>query len=236
MFTIQDEQGEMVARVGASANRGINRAAWNLRYAGPNGNNGALVTAGSYTVSMAKLVNGSWQDLGQSQSFKVTRLENTTFPVTNQLAQDKFRTEVMVLDQAIRSSRQVLTNYIDEMENLKKQVKNQVDEPAIIEAVESIRQKLLDQDIQLRGNNLITQNMELIPPSIAGRVSRIRYSFMGTTAPSTTTQKESYAIASAEFAEWAVEFNAINIEINKLENSLSDSGIVVQSGKQQIKW
>ena len=48
--------------------------------------------------------------------------------------------------------------------------------------------------------------------------------------------KVDFPIVSAEFAEWAVEFNAINIEINKLENSLSDSGIVVQSGKQQIKW
>jgi photosystem II stability/assembly factor-like uncharacterized protein len=232
MFTINNEQGEMVARVGASARRGINRAAWNLRYAG----NGALVSAGSYTVSMAKLVNGNWQDLDQNQSFKVNRLKNTTFPVTDQVAQDKFRAEVMALDQVIRSSRQVLANYIDEMEGLKRQVKTQADEPAIIEAVESIRQNLLDLEIQLRGNNLITQNMELIPPSIANRVGRIRNSFRSSTAASTITQKDSYAIASIEFAAWAVEFNALNTEINQLENSLKDSGIIVQSGKQEINW
>ena len=94
----------------------------------------------------------------------------------------------------------------------------------------------MDMEIALRGNNLITQNMELIPPSIANRVGRIRNSFRSSTGPSTGTQKESYAIASVEFAAWAAEFNKVNIKINELENSLTKSGIIVQSGKQQINW
>ncbi len=236
LFTIKNEQGEMVARVGASARRGVSRAAWNLRYATTNGNNSALVAPGRYNVSMAKLVNGDWQDLGQTQSFNVKRLENTTFPNTDLMVQEKFRTEVMALNQAINNGNEVLERYIDEMETLKKQIRNKVSESKLIEKVEAIRQNLLDLKIQLNGNRLITRNMELIAPSIASRVSRIRYSFRSSTSPSTITQKQSFAIASAEFGLWVSKFNDLNTNINTLENSLSSSGIIIQSGKQNINW
>ncbi len=232
LFTIRNVQNNMVARVGASARRGINRVAWNLRYS----NNSALVPTGTYKVSMAKLVNGNWKDLGQSQNFKVKRLENTTFPTTDMMAQEKFRIEVMSLNDAINNGDEILGSSISEMEKLKRQVKNKLSNPTLIEKVESIRQRLMDLEIQLKGNRLITRNMELIAPSIASRVSRIRYSFNSSTSPSTITQKQSLAIASKEFGQWATRFNNLNKEINKLESELSSSGIIIQSGKQNMNW
>ncbi len=236
LFTIRNEHGEMVARVGGSARRGVSRAAWNLRYATTNGNNGALVSPGSYTVSMAKLVNGDWQDLGQSQRFNVKRLENTSFPTKDIVAKDEFRTKVMALSHAINNGQDVLGAYIDEMDALKKQIRNAISEPVLIEKVEAIRQLLLDYKIQLNGNRLITKNMELIAPSIASRVSRIRYSFRSSTSASTITQKQSFAIASTEFGLWVSKFNDLNTEINALESSLKGSGIIIQSGKQNLNW
>jgi photosystem II stability/assembly factor-like uncharacterized protein len=232
LFTIKNEQDEMVARVEAPAIKGINRVAWNLRYA----NNSAIVPSGTYKVSMAKLVNGIWQDLGQSQNFNVKRLENTTFPNTDLMGQEKFRIEVMALNDAINNGDELLRSYINEMEILKKQIKNKISNPVLIEKAEAIRQNLLDLEIQLNGNELITNNMELIAPSIASRVSRVRYSFNSSTSASTMTQKQSFAIALKEYNQWAVRFNNLNKEINELENALSNSGIIIQSGKQDINW
>ena len=232
LFTIKNEQDEMVARVEAPAIKGINRVAWNLRYA----NNSALVPSGTYKVSMAKLVNGNWQDLGQSQNFNVKRLENTTFPNTDLMGQEKFRIEVMALNDAINNGDELLRSYINEMETLKKQIKNKISNPVLIEKAEAIRQNLLDLEIQLNGNELITNNMELIAPSIASRVSRVRYSFNSSTSASTMTQKQSFAIALKEYNQWTVRFNNLNKEINELENALSNSGIIIQSGKQDINW
>ena len=232
LFTIKNEQDEMVARVEAPAIKGINRVAWNLRYA----NNSALVPSGTYKVSMAKLVNGIWQDLGQSQNFNVKRLENTTFPNTDLMGQEKFRIEVMALNDAINNGDELLRSYINEMETLKKQIKNKISNPVLIEKAEAIRQNLLDLEIQLNGNELITNNMELIAPSIASRVSRVRYSFNSSTSASTMTQKQSFAIALKEYNQWTVRFNNLNKEINELENALSNSGIIIQSGKQDINW
>ena len=232
LFTIKNEQDEMVARVEAPAIKGINRVAWNLRYA----NNSAIVPSGTYKVSMAKLVNGIWQDLGQSQNFNVKRLENTTFPNTDLMGQEKFRIEVMALNDAINNGDELLRSYINEMETLKKQIKNKISNPVLIEKAEAIRQNLLDLEIQLNGNELITNNMELIAPSIASRVSRVRYSFNSSTSASTMTQKQSFAIALKEYNQWTVRFNNLNKEINELENALSNSGIIIQSGKQYINW
>ena len=122
------------------------------------------------------------------------------------------------------------------MESVKREIKNKVSDPTLIEQVEAIRQSLMDLEIQLNGNELITQNMELIAPSISSRVSRIRYSFNSATSPSTTTQKQGFAIASKEFGQWAVMFNNLNKEINELENALRNTGIIVKSGKQDINW
>jgi hypothetical protein len=94
----------------------------------------------------------------------------------------------------------------------------------------------MDLEIQLNGNDLITKNMELISPSIASRVSRIRYSFYSSTSPSTSTQKQSFKVASKEFSEWAENFNKLNTEINAFEKSLISYGIMVKSGKQKINW
>jgi photosystem II stability/assembly factor-like uncharacterized protein len=232
LFTIKNEQDEMVARVEAPAIKGINRVAWNLRYA----TNSAIVPSGTYKVSMVKLVNGNWQDLGQSQDFKVKRLENTTFPNTDLMGQEKFRIEVMALNDAINNGDELLRSYINEMETLKKQIKNKISNPVLIEKAEAIRQNLLDLEIQLNGNELITNNMELIEPSIASRVSRVRYSFNSSTSASTMTQKQSFAIALKEYNQWTVRFNNLNKEINELENALSNSGIIIQSGKQYINW
>ena len=232
LFTIKNEQDEMVARVEAPAIKGINRVAWNLRYA----TNSAIVPSGTYKVSMVKLVNGNWQDLGQSQDFKVKRLENTTFPNTDLMGQEKFRIEVMALNDAINNGDELLRSYINEMETLKKQIKNKISNPVLIEKAEAIRQNLLDLEIQLNGNELITNNMELIAPSIASRVSRVRYSFNSSTSASTMTQKQSFAIALKEYNQWTVRFNNLNKEINELENALSNSGIIIQSGKQYINW
>lgn len=232
LFTITNEQNEMVARVGASAKKGINRVAWNLR----DSNTNALVHSGVYKVSMAKLVNGNWEDLNVSQSFNVKKLGNTTFPITDLTAEKKFRKEVMSLNNVINNSNELLESSISEMEKLKEKIKNRLNNPTIIEKVEAIRQSLMDLDIQLNGNRLITKNMELIAPSITSRVSRVRYSFNRSTSPSTITQKQSFIIASKEFGQWASRFNNLNNEINRLDSELRNSGIIIQSGKQNISW
>ena len=232
MFSITNEQNEMVARIGGSARKGINRTSWNLRYL----NNSALVPPGNYKVSMAKWVNGKWRDLNQSQSFKVNKLKNTTFPTNNFDAQNNFMKEVLALNDAISNGNNLLSSSISEMESLKKQIKNKVNNPSLIEQAETIRQSLMDLQIKLNGNKLITQKMELISPSIASRVSRVRYSFYSSTSPSTSTQKQSFEIASNEFSQWTSDFNKLNDNINELEKSLSNYGIMVKSGKQKIEW
>ena len=142
----------------------------------------------------------------------------------------------MALNDDINNGDELLRSYINEMETLKKQIKNKISNPVLIEKAEAIRQNLLDLEIQLNGNELITNNMELIEPSIASRVSRVRYSFNSSTSASTMTQKQSFAIALKEYNQWTVRFNNLNKEINELENALSNSGIIIQSGKQYINW
>ncbi len=236
VFSISNQQGELVARVNGSARRGINRVAWNLRHAGNNGNNGPLVAPGTYTVTMSRLVNGNWQDLDLKKKFEVKQLENSTLPAANLMELIQFQLDVLALDLNIRTSNSILSSSINEMTSLKKIIINRIDDPTLVERTEAIREELLNLEISLNGNDFIVDKMELIAPSISRRVRRIRGSSRSSTSAATTTQKESFVIASKEFVDWLTEFNKVNVKIDGLAKDLEGSNIILQLRTEEIKW
>lgn len=232
LFTITNDENKMVARISTQPKKGINRTAWNLRYL----NNGALVPPGVYTVSMSQLVNGNWYDFNQKQTFNVKRLEDATFPIIDIEREEIFRKKVLSLSDIINNANHILETSSDQMSILMGQLKLKSNNSALIENIETLRQQLLNLFNDLNGNRLITDNMELIPPSIASRIFRIRNSFYLTAAQSTLTQKESFDIASRELNQWLKKFNRINDKIHKMEIELKDLGVIIHLGKYNLNW
>ena len=88
LFTIKDSKGDVVKRMKAPITKGIHRIAWNHRYEGSTdlqkgkkgniANQGMSMPAmpGTYTVSMAKVINQEVVIVGNSQEFKVKSLYN----------------------------------------------------------------------------------------------------------------------------------------------------------------
>ncbi len=225
-LSIRNESGDLVARVTGPARQGIQRTAWNLRHSGIEGNNGPMALPGTYTASMEKLVDGEWQDLGQSREFIVKALHEG-----DSNSDQEFRLEVLALDEEIDQADELNDSMIEAIGKAQDQLKNRGNSIEEYEKAEMIRQSLMNLKIQLNGNPLITQKMELIPPSIANRVSRVRNDAWSTTGAVTATQKESIEVAKGEFTEWKRDFNSINAEIRTLASALSNEGIMLRTSE-----
>ncbi len=87
IFTIRDSQGNEVRKLKAPASKGLKKITWDMHYPGTypvskgghktnfgNEGAGAPVLPGTYTVEMAKVVNGVLTPVGNKQSFKVKSL------------------------------------------------------------------------------------------------------------------------------------------------------------------
>ncbi len=218
LFVISDANGDQIATVQANIRKGIARTSWNLRY----NNNGPLVPPGDYTVSMSHLVNGKWIDQGESQSFKVKQLKNTTLPSSDIVAKAEFQLRVLNLSRTIDKANDWLEANVEALEAAHREVLRRSAQPEVVNQIEALRQGFMDLDISLNGNDLVTRKMELIPPSISRRVSRIRYDFWGTTSDPTGTQRESLEVATEEFTRWAVEYNGLVEQAKELGGILSD--------------
>ncbi len=234
LFTIKNDEGQVVSRISTAARRGINRVAWNLRHSAYESSDGPLVAPGKYTVYMSQLVDGQWKDLEEEQTFSVVPLPNTTLPAADRKQLEVFQLEATKLEMEISKANRVLSAYITEIEDVYDQAIGSIENAQALENVESVRQKLLDLRIKLNGNPLISQNMELPAPSIRARVSKVTGAFWSSTSATTGTHQRNYQIASDEFANWVRNFNELNTQIRQLEGVLE--GIKITAGKQTLFW
>lgn len=222
---IKDANGNQVASIQSNIRKGIARTTWNLRYAETDGNDGPLVPPGTYTVAMGQVVNGKFIDLGVQQTFEVKPFDNRTLPATDIVVQNEFSLSVIDMVRSIDRANELGMANVKALETARKDVLNRAAPIELVEEIEEIRQALLDLDIRLKGNRLITQNMELIPLSINSRVNRIRWEPWSSTSDPTRTQKENFRIASYEFRDWQDACNTLMDRASQLDERLKAASI-----------
>lgn len=113
IFTITDEEGNVINKIYKSASKGINRVTWNFTYPGyqpvstdkfnpvPDdrgrsrwGGGGISVMPGRYLVSMAMYAKGEIKDLAGPEPFVCKPLDIVTMPVTDPVAKEKWIKEM----------------------------------------------------------------------------------------------------------------------------------------------
>src|SRR5438874_3229417 len=121
IFTITDSSGRVVRRLTGPITAGMQRVAWDLRYAPPSlppppnpeaedpfdeGPAGPLVMPGTYKVSVAKRVNGVLTSFGQPQEFQVVIDGQDKMNPADRIALVEFQTKVARLQRAVSGATQ----------------------------------------------------------------------------------------------------------------------------------
>ncbi len=239
LLIVKDDAGEVVRRITAKRTKGIHRASWNLRYPASTPTSlraatdrppwwqppsGPLALPGTYTVTLAKEVDGEITELVEPESFEVVPLELATFAAEDRDEVMAFQKKVGRLQRAVWGALRAADEAQTRINHIRKVL---VDTPAADQAmlaeIQGVQDRLNALRTQLRGDRTIGKRQDSTPPSISTRV-RVAMQWYVTSAP-TQTQRDAYRYAGTEFAEaLAALRKLIEQDLTGLENRLEAAG------------
>ena len=239
LFTVTDENNNVVRRIKAPAKKGMSRIVWDFRYApfGPvdltqfdesfvfsSQEVGYMALPGNYKVSLSKFEDSRYTELVAAKPFKTVGLNNATLPATDKKALEDFCKKVAEL----RRVGAAADAYRNEMVNKIKYFKQAIIETPnlsvdISKTISLLEKRLTDVNTKLNGDATVARREFETGPSINGRIGNIAGALWSTTAAPTTTFINSYNIAAKQFTPVYNELKSIGEEIKNLENILENN-------------
>lgn len=244
LFTITNEQGEIVRRISTQASTGINRTTWDLRFAStfpvtgsgdPFESSGSamLVPPGKYGVSMAMVHHDSITPLQGPVWFTVKALNNATLAASDKEAQADFYKKVFETGRVVFGA----FSLADDMETRIKAVRLAIEQTPsmpfefVIKA-KALQQQLNQIQVAFKGNPSLEKRNENQPPSIANRIYSLVYSHWSNTSAPTNTMKTDYDLVNKEFGPLYLKLkNLINTDLKQLESEMEKHGAPYTPGR-----
>jgi photosystem II stability/assembly factor-like uncharacterized protein len=249
IMTIKDEAGNLVRRITGPVTKGIHRVVWDLRYPPVNPTQinprqdvepwdeppqGPLVVPGSYSVGLAKKMDGKVVSLGPSQSFEVESLGLQSLAAEDKQAVLAFQKKAGELQRVMMGTSKALSQALRQLEYIKKALLDTPKaEPALDGEIRVLEQKLSTAQMKLWGDRTLSERREPVSPSLIGRVSLQ----VGTTAAITATHKRNYEIAAAGFEKLLEEVRQlIEVDMKKLIKKVEAAGAPWTPGRGVPRW
>jgi photosystem II stability/assembly factor-like uncharacterized protein len=216
VLTVSDADGNVVRRVSGPVEAGFHRVAWDLRYPPfeptklePPAEEkyspvpiGPAAAPGTYTVALAKRVDGTLTPLGEPQTFATEVLGTGSLPAPDRAAVLAFQKKTGRLQRAVLGAVEAAKEAQERIDHLKQALDDTpAADPALADEARAIEARLEDLRVELTGDEVVAGYNEPTPMSIVSRVQQIVEENWRTTAAPTGTQEQGYRIAAEEFAE-----------------------------------
>ena len=247
LFTITDENGNVVHKIKTEISKGVNRVVWDFRYTSPNPvsmeefdatvpwnepDRGYMAVPGNYNVSLSKFVDGKFTELVPPQEFICKPLNNSSIPAEDKIALDEFNKKVAELTRAISG----VNAYRKELSSKLKYLKKAVIESAnvqndIYNKILSIELNLEQFNRELNGDPLKNFYQGGVPSAVKDRVDLITSSLWVTTSAPTVTYVKSYEAAASRFDELRNTLKQIDDDVNAVESILEQYGAPYTPGR-----
>lgn len=241
VLVVQDDSGAAVRRLVCPRDKGFHRVAWDLRYppstpvelkavepefSWEEPPRGPLAAPGTYTVTLAKKVDGALTTLAGPERFEVAPLGLATLPAADRPALLAFQRKVAELHRAVRGALAVAQETDDRLAHLRKAaLQTPGADPALLAEVEALRLRLRAILAELRGDETVSRRNEPTPPSIQERVENVVGSQWLTTAAPSQTEQDAYLHAGTAFARVLAELRAlVETDLRALEARLEAAG------------
>lgn len=241
VLTIRDADGSVVRRLDVPKEKGMHRVAWNLRFPEPGPaslargelapwdlvTSGTLAPPGRYTAQLSKIVDGVAEDLTPQQPFEVVDLNVASGAATGEKRLEKFQLErdLAGLQRAVQGAVRLADEASSRLTLLRKAA---ADTPGldadVFKDLESLRARLQDLRIELRGDPTYDDRMVPEGPSIAGRVGSALGNLLGTTQVPPTTAREQFDLAAREFETLLPKLRQLDQDLGAFEARLEAAG------------
>jgi photosystem II stability/assembly factor-like uncharacterized protein len=237
-LTVKDASGNVVRKIKAPVRKGMNRIAWDLRFASTNpirpgrsigggrfSRGGAMVPPGTYSVSLAKEIEGTVSNLAGPVEFEVVPLRNGTLEGISPKAYVAFSKEASETRTILSATSNILNKNMEKVDAMIVALGRAKIEPgAMNKQLYDLKQQLYNLDEKLSGNQTKSEIGERNAPTIGSRL-RVARRGLSTTYGPTQLHRESLDIAKKELATIAGQVEKISLDvIPSLEKSLNEAG------------
>lgn len=242
ILTVRAAGGEVVRRLSGPAGKGFHRVAWDLRY--PNleawdedwsedDSSGMLAAPGTYSVSLAKRVDGQITDLGKNQSFEVVPLRERGLPGASPEDVVAFYKELVELDRSIESAEGVITETETKLDAIKQALmRSMIGDTALEEETRRMWRELKDLQLRLNGDETRDRMNAPGPVSIERRFTSAFFGNRFSTYGPTPMHRRQVEIAVEEFAEVKAALDRIKeVDLAALEAKLDAAGVPWTPGR-----
>ncbi len=250
LMVVFDEQQNVVRRVVGPAKPGFHRVAWDLRYPafeptsfehdespwGPS-TAGPLAVPGTYSVRLAKRVDGELSWLSEAQSFETVPLGAATMTTEERAALSAFHRKAGRLQRAVMGTARVAADMKEEL----RYVKRALDETAgsdegLAERARQLEQRLFELDQELLGDRTVRRRVEPVLPSIVRRIGRtVDTNWRFRSAP-TTTHRRDYEIAAEAFEGVLAGYQELRVGLDALHQEMEEAGSPWTPGRGLPVW
>jgi len=237
IFTITDEDGNVVRKLYEGASKGLKRTNWDLRYQGNNsprlknnefnpksdGGSGMYALPGTYYVSLAMDHNGDVTELAGPVEFVAKPLNNTTLPAPDREALVAYQDKVQALARVMRGTESFMEDLMKKTELIRQALHNTPDAPEdLAQRARKVSEELDAIDFTFNGTPA-KASAEEVPPEpvpLNDRLSTIAWSHWASTAAPTETQLADYDILMEEFPPVLEQIKGLDAEIKSIETEM----------------
>lgn len=233
---VKDSDGNIVRRINGASGKGLHRTAWDLRYASTSsrrpspgqrrrGWGGPLAQPGTYTVSLAQMVNGEMKVLDGPSEFEVEPLREGALEGASSEEVAAFRKQMDNLSRDMS-----LATYMFEeskkrlggMEAALSRTKGDISELA--GQLFALKQKMAEMEMMVSGSPSKNEVGEKNPPNMRSRMF-MGYRGLNSTYGPTEMHKQSVAIAAKELKEMMPKVKKLyEEEIPAMERAMLKAG------------
>ncbi len=245
VLTVSDTSGNIVRHIEGPVTAGFHRVAWDLRYPAldpwvpeeqrqPSRREpaGVLVEPGTYTVNLARRVDGRLEELSQAQTFEVKSIRQPTLQGSAQDDRVAFSRQVDELRRAVSGSMSAIDELVIATDAIKEVTVRSTASTGLYEEANSISQRAQKLKVRLAGNEAREFMGDTGPVPITQRLDTAAYGARTSAYGPTATQRRSLEIADEEFAEVSHELDRlIDTEFRALKEKLDNAGVPWTPGR-----
>ena len=249
VFTVTDEEGNVVRRITQPTMPGINRVVWDFRYPtttptqlGPGRGwrraVGPAVVPGTYKVSMSKWVDGELTELVAPVSFETEALGLAALEAQDKAAVLAFNQKLGRLMRAVMGANAVIGDADNRIEYIKKAI---LDTPAagpeLATRARELELRLMDIREKFTGDPTMSRRNEPAEDGILGRMQTAVFSMWRSSSAPTNTAIRQYEIAADQFEAVLGELRQfIEVDLKSLEEQLEALGAPWTPGRPIPNW